>query len=130
MLSSIGVVTDVWFWGGLLLERLETAEALLLPLDPLLEPCELGEWGLREAMLGCRLGPLMLLLEPLLSPCRSLLSRSKDTFISLGLGVLKMVRFSRHLALLNSRRTTQIVMNIRNMATRIPIMAGSTYFPG
>lgn len=38
MLSSIGVVTDMAFWGGLMLDLLDTAEALLLPLDPLLDP--------------------------------------------------------------------------------------------
>lgn len=62
-------------------------------------PCEFGECALKEAMLGCLLGPLTLPLEPLLSWWSSLLSRSKDTFISLGFGVLNMVLFSLHLAL-------------------------------
>jgi hypothetical protein len=76
-----------------------------------------------------------------------LLSLRRDTFINRGLGVLKIVRFSRHLALkirtissqksptneqleiylLNNRKTTQMITNIKAIPTKTPIMAGSMY---
>lgn len=95
--------------------------------------------------LDCRLGPLTLAFEPRLS---CLCSLSREAFISLGFGVLNIVLFSRHRALpnqnfthkhfilrfhsylLNSLKTTQIVINISIIATKIPIIAGSLYFGG
>lgn len=60
----------------------------------------LGECGRNDAMLGCRDGILTDIRDPRRSPpCKSLLSRNSDTFINLGFGVLKMVRFSRQRAL-------------------------------
>jgi len=67
---------------------------------PVLPSDGLGEWGLREAMLGCRDGARTDILDPRRSwPWSNLLSRSRETFIRRGLGVLKMVRFSRQRAL-------------------------------
>lgn len=53
--------------------------------------------ALREIRLDCLLEPLLLNFEPLLSWC--LFSRSKDAFINLGLGVLKIDLLSLHRAL-------------------------------
>uniref|UniRef100_A0A8D8GUI8 (northern house mosquito) hypothetical protein n=1 Tax=Culex pipiens TaxID=7175 RepID=A0A8D8GUI8_CULPI len=79
-------------------------------------------------MLGWRDGSRTDIREPRRSwPWSSLLSRSSDTFIRRGFGVLKMVRLSRQRALLNSRRTTQMMMNMTAMATSTAIMVGSTY---
>lgn len=68
---------------------------------PLYSPIDaFGEWGLKEAMLGCRDGIRTDIRDPRRSPpCNNLLSRSKETFINRGFGVLKIVRFSRHRAL-------------------------------
>lgn len=64
-------------------------------------PSDWGDCALRDAMLGWRLGPRTLARLPRRSaPCSSLLSLSSDTFISRGFGVLKIVRFSRHRALI------------------------------
>lgn len=66
-----------------------------LPIDAF------GEWGRSEAMLGWRDGSRTDIREPRRSwPWSSLLSRSSDTFIRRGFGVLKMVRLSRQRALL------------------------------
>lgn len=62
-------------------------------------PCEFGECALKDAILGCRLGPRALVLDPRRSWCSSLFSLNKDTFIKRGFGVLNIVLFSRHLAL-------------------------------
>lgn len=59
-----------------------------------------GEWGRSDAILGCRDGIRTDILDPLRSwPCNNLFSLNKETFIKRGLGVLKMVRFSRQRAL-------------------------------
>lgn len=87
-----------------------------------------GDCGRSDAMLGCRLGarmlPRLVRLSP--APWRSLLSRRSETFMRRGFGVLKMVRFSRHLALLNSRRTTHRMTNMSARPTNTPIIAGFT----
>lgn len=64
-------------------------------------PCEaFGEWALKDAIEGCLEGTRTLALEPRLScACKSLFSLNSETFISLALGVLKIVRFSRQRAL-------------------------------
>lgn len=67
-------------------------------------PPEFGAFS--DNMLDCRLGPLMLAFEPRLSLC----SLRSEAFMSLGFGVLKMVLFSRHLALKFSvERTCYVV---------------------
>lgn len=71
-----------------------------LEYKPVLPSDGFGEWGRKEAMLGCREGARTDILEPRRScPCSSLLSRNRETFIRRGFGVLKMVRFSRQRAL-------------------------------
>lgn len=73
---------------------------LFMEYKPVLPSDGFGEWGRSDAMLGCRDGARTDIREPRRSwPWRSLLSRSRETFIRRGFGVLKMVRFSRQRAL-------------------------------
>lgn len=67
---------------------------------PVLPNDGFGECGRNDAILGCRDGALTDIREPRRScPWSSLLSRNNETFINRGLGVLNIVRFSRHRAL-------------------------------
>lgn len=78
----------------------EVRAILFMEYKPVLPSDGFGEWGRSDAMLGCRDGARTDILEPRRSwPCSSLLSRSRETFIRRGFGVLKMVRFSRQRAL-------------------------------
>lgn len=78
----------------------EVRAILFMEYKPVLPSDGFGEWGRSDAMLGCRDGARTDILEPRRSwPWRSLLSRSSETFIRRGFGVLKMVRFSRQRAL-------------------------------
>lgn len=130
----ISTVTDVGPTGAVgdlnIADLRDVAEWPLLALEPLRDP-GMGECALRSCWLACRDGGRMLTREPRRSwECNSLESLNKDTFIRRGFGVLKIVRFSLHLALLNSLRTTQIMTNIRAMPTRTPIIAGSKVLIG
>lgn len=118
---------------------------------PILLSPEDGEWSLKEASLGSlECNPLTL--PSLLHRLSHFLSRNNETFISLGFGVLNIVRFSRHRALiekickiiklskykiiindhfytylLNKCKTTHMIMNIRHMTLRTIIIVGSVF---
>lgn len=67
-----------------------------------------GECGRNETMLGWRDGIRIDIRDPRRSwLCMSLLSRRRDTFINRGFGVLKIVRLSRHRALLSRKNYIQ-----------------------
>lgn len=72
--------------------------AIVNKYKPVLPNDGFGEWGLNDAILGCREGPLCDNRDPRRS-CKCLFSRNNETFINRGLGVLNIVRFSRHRAL-------------------------------
>lgn len=77
------------------------------------------DWRLPMRRLPRRLPGMALLVLLAVTSLRS------DALASRGFGVLKMVRFSLHRALLKRRRTTHMMTNIKISPTSTPIIVGS-----